>query len=369
MAHCDVLVVGGGIVGLSLAWRLAQAGRQVVVLDAGAAGGASRAAAGMLAPLAEARALTPFVQLGLDSLALYPAFLQDLRAASGLDIHAQGPGMLRVAQTPPEADALCQSLAWQQSLGLPLEWLSPADARRREPTLTPGVAGVVYSPNEQHVPPRLLVDALRRACTHAGVAVHSDSLDTVQTHGTRVTQAVLPSASIACGQLVIAAGAWTGALGEMLALSPPITPLRGQALTLDTSLPLPFAHTIYAVGGYLVPRTEGRILVGATEERAGFDAATTVPGLDGLRAMAAALVPLTARLPLCEHWAGLRPVSPDGLPLLGRAAGWDNVFLAAGHGRNGILLTPLTAQWMTDLLLHDTLPPAAVSPARFGAAP
>ncbi len=367
MAYCDVLVVGGGAAGLALAWRLAQRGQQVAVLDSGAAGGASPAAAGMLAPLAEARSDTPFVRLGLDSLALYPLFLEELRAASGLGIGLAGPGMLRVAQTKPEADTLRDALAWQQTLGLPLEWLDRANLLRREPALAPGLVGAVYSPCEQHVTPRLLVEALRLACARAGVVTHADTrLETLAAHGSRVMQAVTPTFSLGCGQLVLAAGAWMGSLGDILGLSLPVVPLRGQALTLTAPLLLPFSHTIYGTGGYLVPRADGRIVVGATEEQAGFDASTTTTGLDGLRAMASRLVPLTANLAGHEHWAGLRPVTPDGLPLLGRAPGWDNVFLAGGHGRNGILLAPLTAQWMTGLVLDEAVPPAEVDPARFG---
>lgn len=370
MVHCDVLVVGGGVVGLSLAWRLAQRGARVAVLDAGTAGGASPAAAGMLAPLAEAHSCTAFVRLGLDSLALYPLFLEELREASGLDIRVAGPGMLRVAQNEQEADTLRNALAWQQTLGLPLEWLNTADALRREPALSSHSVGAVHSPREQHVTPRGLLEALRLACSHAGVVIHTDTrLRTLATQGQRVMQAVTPTLTLGCDRIVLAAGTWMAELGTQLGLSLPIIPLRGQALTLAAPPPLPLSHTIYSAQGYLVPRAEGHIVVGATEEHAGFDASATPSGRDGLRAMAAALVPLTACLPLLKHWAGLRPVTPDGLPLLGRAPRWDNVFLAGGHGRNGILLTPFTAQLMTELMLDNTLSPAEVDPNRFGTAP
>ncbi len=370
MASCDVLVVGGGIVGLSLAWRLARRGQTVAVLDGGTPGRASRAAAGMLAPLAEARAPGPQVRLGLDSLALYPAFLEELRAASGLDIAASGPGMLRVAQNEREATVLHKSLVWQQNMGLPLEWLDSAAVRQREPALSAHIVGAVFSPREQHVAPRRLLDALRLACERAGVCIcPTFRLDGLRTEGRRAVGAALPSGFLEGGQMVIAAGAWTGKFGGDLAHPLPVTPLRGQALTLEAGLPLPITHTIYAGSGYLVPRSEGHIVVGATEELSGFDAAPTPDGGSGLRAMASALVPLTANLPTHEHWAGLRPVTPDGLPFLGRAPNWDNVFFAAGHGRNGILLTPLTARLMTELLLNGTPPPAEVSSTRFGATP
>lgn len=370
MAHCDILVVGGGVVGLSLAWRLAQRGQSVAVVDASAPGRASRAAAGMLAPLAEARSFNPFVLYALESLALYSGFLEELSEASGLEIAPAGPGMLRVAQTQSEANTLRDALAWQRTLGLPLEWLGGAEALRREPVLSSHILGAVYSPREQHVTPRLLLDALHLACVRSNVCTYPTfRLDNIRTCGRRVTEAVLPTLTLECDRMVIAAGAWTGQFGGDMAHPLPVTPLRGQALTLDTALPLPFSHTIYGSRGYLVPRSEGRIVVGATEEHAGFDAATTPQGREGLRAMASSLVPLTAHLPVHEHWAGLRPVTPDGLPLLGRAANWDNVFFAAGHGRNGILLTPITAQLMTQVLLDSAPIPAEVDLARFGAAP
>jgi len=370
MAACDVLVVGGGVVGLSLAWRLAQRALRVVVLDAGSPGGASWAAAGMLAPLAEARSCTAFVRLGLDSLALYPDFLKELSDASGLEIAPVGPGMLRMARTEHEADTLHQALEWQQTLGLPLEWLDRADVLRREPALSPDIGGAVYSPREQHVTPRRLLDVLRLACRSTGVIIHTDApVSDFNTQGQRVTGAVSLSQTITCDQIVLAAGAWIGKFAAELGILLPVTPLRGQAMTLDTPLPLPFSHTIYGTQGYLVPRSEGRIVVGATEEHAGFDAALTPDGMAGLRAMASGLAPLTASLPLHEHWAGLRPVTPDGLPLLGRAPQWDNVFLAGGHGRNGILLTPITAHLMTRVLLDNNPPPAEVAPGRFGNQP
>lgn len=367
---CDVLVVGGGVIGLSLAWRLAQRGLKVAVLDSGAPGGASRAAAGMLAPLAEAHSLTPFVQFGLDSLALYPAFLEELRVVSGRDVALAGPGMLRVAQTDAEADALHQSLQWQQSLGLPLEWLDADAARAREPALASSIVGAVHSACEQHVTPRRLLDALRRACRHAGATIYRGArMVGINTAGKHATGTITPTVSVHCAHLVLAQGAWTGEMSVAFGYALPITPLRGQALTLQTTLPLPFAHTLYGTHGYLVPRAEGRIVVGATEEQAGFDAATTPQGIDTLRAMATSLAPLTAPLRVQEKWAGLRPVTPDGLPLLGRMPGWDNVFVAAGHGRNGVLLTPLTAQMMAQAILDNAPLPAELAPTRFGTQP
>ena len=168
---------------------------------------------------------------------------------------------------------------------------------------------------------------------------------------------------------VLAAGAWTPALGKWLGFDIPVTPLRGQILALGPQSPAPFSHTIYTHGPYLVPRADGRIVAGATEEWAGFAVATDDAAITGLRAEASALVPVLADWPLHSAWAGLRPVSADGLPLLGRVPGWDNVHVATGHGRNGILLTPITGALMADHLLHDASLPGAFDPARFGSNP
>ena len=164
---------------------------------------------------------------------------------------------------------------------------------------------------------------------------------------------------------MITSGAWSEALGLALGIRFPIHPLRGQMLALGPLHPLPFKHTLYAQGGYLVPRADGRVIAGATEERAGFNPQTTEAGIGSLAAMAAALVPRLSAAPQHSIWAGLRPVSADGLPLLGRLPGWDNIHVAAGHGRNGILLTPLTGRLMAAHLLQDAAIPSALNPSRF----
>ena len=155
-------------------------------------------------------------------------------------------------------------------------------------------------------------------------------------------------------------------MGLTLGAHFPVHPLRGQMAALGPLQPLPFQHTLYAHSGYLVPRADGRVIAGATEELAGFDAQTTVSGVSSMTAMATALVPILAAAPQHSVWAGLRPVSADGLPLLGRVPGWDNIHVATGHGRNGILLTPLTGRLMAAHLLHKAELPTAVDPARFG---
>lgn len=370
MAATDYLILGGGAIGLSLASHLSYQGASVTVLDAGVPGPASPAAAGMLAPLAEASGPGPFLDLALDSLHRYPAFITALRDAGGSDLHVQGPGMLRVARTDAEESALCRALSWQPALGLPLHRLSRVEARRLEPGLSPDVQAAVLSPAERHVEPRLLLAALASACRAQGVKILPNSLATaLETSAGRVHAVLSGSARHAFGTLVLAAGAWSRILAHWLGFDVPVTPLRGQILALGPQSPTPFSHTLYTHGAYLVPRADSRVVAGATEEWAGFAAETDDAAIQGLHAEASALLPALAEWPLHSAWAGLRPVSADGLPLLGRVPGWDNVHLATGHGRNGILLAPITGALMADHLLHDAPLPAAFDPARFGSKP
>lgn len=363
----DYLILGGGVIGLSIAYYLSRQSVTVTVLDAGDPGQASSAAAGMLAPLAETSAPGPFLDLALDSLRRYPAFVAALRDDSGLELDIQGPGMLRVARTDAEESALCRALAWQPALGLPLHRLTGADARRLEPGLSPEVQAAVLSPSEKHVEPHRLLAALAAACRHRGVKILSNHPATGLETSAACIQAVRSGlARHTFGTLVLAAGAWTRPLGHVQVQPVPVTPLRGQILALGPQSPAPFSHTLYTHGAYLVPRADGRIVAGATEEWAGFAVETNDAAIQGLRAEASALAPALAGWPLHSAWAGLRPVSADGLPLLGRVPGWDNVHVATGHGRNGILLTPITGALVADHLLHDATLPAAFDPARFG---
>ncbi|MBV9850438.1 MAG: glycine oxidase ThiO [Armatimonadetes bacterium] len=366
MSAPDFVIVGGGVIGLSVALGLAREGASVTVLDAGAPGQASQAAAGMLAPLAESGCPGPFVRMALDSLRRWPSFVAGLREEAETPLDILGPGMLRVARTEAEEEALCAALDWQETLGLPLHRLDAAEVRALEPAVGPDVRAAVLSPLERHVEPRVLLRALADACRCRGVRVRAGVAVTgFATAGARVTGVEMADDLVSGGQAVIAGGAWSAGLGRMLGVRLPIQPLRGQILALGPQTPLPVRHTLYAHGGYLVPRPDRRIIAGATEEHAGFEARTTDAGIGSLLKMAATLVPDLAGAPLHSSWTGLRPVSADGLPLLGRVTGWDNVHVATGHGRNGILLTPITGSLMADHLLRSIPPPPAFDPARF----
>jgi glycine oxidase len=367
----DVVVIGGGVIGLSIAYALAAERVSVTVLDAGLPGQASAAAAGMLAPLAEARREGPFVPLAVESLRLWPLFADQLRDESEEETKTTpriaGPGMLRIARTQAEEAALCDALDWQQGFGLPLRRLNAADLHALEPALGPAVCGGILSPLECSIEPRLLLQALRAACLKRGVVIHSETTVTdFETSKGRVQAAQTANTRISGGAYLITSGAWSQALGLALGVHFPVQPLRGQMLALGPLHPIPFRHILYTHGGYLVPRADGRVIAGTTEERAGFSAQTTKAGIGSIAARATALIPSLSDAPRHSVWAGLRPVSADGLPLLGRVPGWENLHVATGHGRNGILLTPLTARLMTAHLLQEGALPLAFNPARFG---
>nr|MDQ2688306.1 glycine oxidase ThiO [Armatimonadota bacterium] len=366
----DIVILGGGVIGLSIAWQLSRRGAHVTVIDAGHLGQASWAAAGMLAPLAETGMPGPLVDLCLDSLHAYPTFLEALREETCDAPTLYGPGMLRVAVTATEEDALCRALSWQKERGLPLEWLDSLTVRELEPGISPAVRMALLSPQEKHVTPRLLLGSLRQAClrrpislltetTVTGLRLSGDCVHAVQT-----TAGIIP-----CGQLLISGGAWSGQVGNLLGLSFPVKPVRGQMLSLTPAPSVPFRHTIYGHHRYLVPRADNQVVVGATEENVGFDTGTTATGVSSLLTAASALVPALTNAAIESVWTGLRPVSADGLPLLGRVPHWQNVQVASGHGRNGILLTPITSQLMAASLLDGAPPPSAFTPARFTKTP
>lgn len=370
MASTDVVIVGGGVIGLSLAWSLARRGTSVTVLDAGYQGQASYAAAGMLAPLAETRAPGPLLELGLASLRAYPNFLAWLREEAGSDLALCGLGMLRVALSEEEEEALCHAYSWQKTLGLPLTWMATAELRELEPGVSRGVRAAVYSPREQHVNPRHLLDALGRACLRHHVRILPGVIVLgLADSKARVTAIQTSAGDLPCAAVVVTGGAWSGNLGEALGASLPVTPVRGQVLSLTQTSTHGLCHTVYSHRGYLVPRAGGQVVVGATEERVGFDTRTTAVGVASLLDTALSLVPALADASLESVWTGLRPVSADGLPLLGQVPGWTNVHAATGHGRNGILLTPITAELMTQHLLNGAPPPASFDPVRLMTTP
>lgn len=361
----DVIVVGGGVIGLSIAWRASERGLSVTVVEESPGRGASWAAAGMLAPVTEVHPGEEHVLgLGVASLALYPDFVARLEELTGLSTGYREGGTLMAAATGDDYAALQDVALVQERLGLEVERLKRKDARAREPALTPGLRAAWFAAGDHHIDNRALVEAVTEACKRSGVELVADTVAEVIVSRTKAMGVRLASGAVLdAGALVVAAGAWSGALpGIPDEYRPPVRPVKGQLLYLrgaaDEQL---LTHNVRGLDVYIVPRRDGRIVVGATVEERGFDMTVTAGAVYELLRDAFELVPGLSELELVECVAGLRPGSPDNAPMIG-ATGLDGLFVATGHYRNGILLTPLTAEAMAELLVSGT-PPETIEPA------
>ena len=367
----DVVVVGAGAIGLCCAWRASQRGASVLVLDrAQPPAGATRVAAGMLAPIGELAFGEPdLLRMTLDAGEMYPGFIVELEAASELGTGYVQSGALHIALDRDEAAELRRVHDLQRALGLGAEWLPPRRCRELEPGLTPSFNGGVHAPDEALVDPRQMSAALLAVLAAAGVEVRG---------GVEVSEALLDGERIvgvrtesggelSAAAVVLAAGAWSGTASWLPeAARPPVRPVKGQILELRaTNCQAPCERIVASERVYLVPRPDGRLIVGATTEERGFDSAVTAGGVHELLREAYRLLPDVAEMELVESMAGLRPGTPDNLPLIGPGA-LDGLVLACGHYRNGILLAPLTGDAVAELLDRGELPEsvAAADPER-----
>ncbi|MEV5280170.1 glycine oxidase ThiO [Streptomyces sp. NPDC051994] len=375
----DVLVVGGGIIGLATAWRAAQRGLTVVLADPEPGGGAAQVAAGMLAAVTELHyGEQTLLALNVESARRYPAFAAELSEVTGLDTGYRACGTLAVALDSDDRAHLRDLHALQVRSGLESEWLSGRDCRRLEPMLAPGVRGGLRVDGDHQIDPRRLAKALVAACTRAGVRFVHGWAERLRVVRERAAGVVLADGThLAADQVVLAAGSLSGRLkGVPEELLPPVRPVKGQVLRL--TVPPAYApflsRTVRAVvrGGdvYLVPRENGELVVGATSEELGWDTTVTAGGVYELLRDAHELVPGITELPLTETRAGLRPASPDNAPLLGPTA-LPGLHLATGHYRNGVLLTAVTGDVMAHVLTCGELPDEArpFTPRRFTRAP
>jgi len=360
------LVVGGGIVGLSLAYEFSRRGMEVTLVEQGEWGGqASSAAAGMLAPLKEFPEPGPLLDLGLESLRLYPEWVRELEERTGRSVQLSLDGLLTVAFAGEE-EWLAARFKRQKEAGHDVRWLTGKEARELEPMLSDRIVAAVYSPQEGHVNNRTLLDALVTACRLQGVRLLPGCVvSRLNTAGGRVTGAETTAGSLAADLTVICSGAWSGLMLEMLGVSVPIRPVRGQVAAVS-SAGIPLRRVVFGSAGYLTPKKDGRIVLGATEDESGFQREVTLAGLTSVLQSVMPYVPALEQAAFLSAWAGLRPASGDGKPLIGRVPGWDGLYLASGHFRNGILLSPVTAKKMADLLQggrEEALQPFA--PGRF----
>jgi glycine oxidase len=368
----DVLIVGAGAIGLACAWRAAQRGLSVRVLERDEPGsGASGVAAGMLAPVGEASwGEDRLLEAWLASHAAWPAFAAELAAESGVDPGFIPGGAVHVALDRDEAAELRRRHELMISLGLDAEWLGPRECRTLEPGLHPAVVGGVHAAHEAAVDPSQLVRALSSACERIGVEIiRGLEVDGAVFDGDRLVgvESAEGKRHLA-GATVLAAGAWSGA-AEWLpeAARPPVRPVKGQILTLRAAADQAVAERIVVTERvYLVPRADGRLIVGATVEELGFDTRVTAGGVHELLREAYRAVPDVLELELERAVAGLRPGTPDNAPLVGRSQA-EGLLFATGHFRNGILLAPLTATGIVAALCNEEVPPelGVADPGRF----
>jgi glycine oxidase len=373
----DVAIVGGGAIGLACAWRLAQRGPRVTVIDESVGRGASWAAAGMLAPVSEVHhGEEALLQLNLASSELYPNFAAELEEASGRLVGYHRCGTLMVARDRDDNAALEDVYRFQVRLGLTVDRLSSSDARRLEPALSPRVRGGILVDGDHQIDNRALVGALEEACVRSHVRFVRSRAETIDLVADRVVGVKLSDGDpLRCEHLVLAAGAWSPAVkGLPPDARPPLRPIKGQLLHLrirtdrpSTTFPLS-GRNITGSDVYLVVRPDGRVVIGASTEEQGFDTSVTAGAVLELLQEAYELVPGVTELELTETVAGLRPATPDNAPLIG-AAPVEGLILAAGHYRNGILLTPITADAVTDLVLSGKVATniEPFSPQRFQA--
>lgn len=349
MTTPDVLVVGGGIVGAAVARALAVAGHRVEIVDSGEEPGiATRASAGMLAPLVETNETDSLIGLTVRGRDLYRELAPALRDETGVDIGLWLDGVLRLASTEAEEAQGRGAVAWHRQQGLNSEWLSPGELRDRCPGLSPDVRGALLAPEDGAVDPLATLEALLvGAARHGARLVRGEAVIGIETEDGRVTGVRTRSGHRPAGAVVIAAGAWSGRLGGLpRPLS--VEPVRGQMLAYEWPEDEPRA-IVFGRGGYVLHRSD-EALVGATMEFAGFDSTASDAGRSYLEATAARIYPTLAATGPRRTWTGLRPCSPDGYPIIGPDPERPNLWYATGHCRNGVLLAPVTGEIITHSL-------------------
>lgn len=342
----DVVVVGGGVIGLAIARALALRGVTNVILIERARLGAeaSSAAAGILGPQAEANQADEFFQLACQSRDLYPTFSAALREESGIDIELDQTGTLYLALTEQDEAEIAHRYEWQTRAGYEVEPLTGEEARMFEPCISAATRSALRFPREMQVENRRLVAALASANEQLGVRlVPNCDVRSLRTERGRVVAVETSLGPVNTPTAIIAAGAWSSFISVADISLPPvrIEPVRGQMLCFETN-PRLARHVIYSPRGYLVPRSDGRFLGGSTSEQAGFDKQVTAAGVRALTEQSIEMVPGLSEVPLIDSWAGLRPHAADDWPVLGKSGGVEGLIYATGHYRNGILLAPVT---------------------------
>lgn len=365
----DVAIVGGGIIGCALAYALAKDGVKVAVFEQERVGGQARvAAAGILGSGVEGDRDDHVISLAVRSAKLYPEFAAELEAATGLDATYTRSGALNAVFGDKQADFVSARARSLAARGERVAWLDADTLRREEPLVNGEARGAVLFKDDAHVFAPQLMHVLTLAAVAQGVAIHEYTpVHGFITSGERVTGVDTANGAVHADLVVVAAGAWSRALGNHLGVNVPVKPNRGQVMVLET-YDRPLRRVVFGAGGYLAPKQDGRIVIGATEEDAGFERENTVAGVASLVKIVQRLAPSLADTRVHHLGVGVRPTPSDGLPLLGPVTDRPGLWVAAGHHRNGILLAPITAQLMRNAIRDGDLAPLEpFAPDRFAA--
>ncbi|WP_251033780.1 glycine oxidase ThiO [Bacillus sp. ISL-75] len=348
----DVAIIGGGIIGSSIAYQLAKRGRKVVIIEKErVACQASSAAAGMLAAQAELEQDGPLFQLALKSQAMFSTLASELFEYTGIDIEYVNKGMVKIAETEEIAIEVKKQVTFQKKWDPTITWLDATEVCVLEPSLSPSVAGGMYLPQDGHVQPAKLTQAFVKSAEHFGAKIYEETevLSFVYENG-QVKGVTTSKGVIHCEQVVVATGAWAAKLMQESGIDIPVYPVKGECFSIRTEKPIINATIFSDKRCYLVPKRNGEIYIGATVIENTFDTKVTPEGIATLIERATQLVPQIKEAAWERVWAGVRPQTGDGIPYMGEHPSWRGLFVAAGHFRNGILLSPITGELVADLV-------------------
>jgi glycine oxidase len=359
---CDVAIIGGGVIGCSIAYQLRKAGVDVLVIERQeVAAEASSAAAGLLAPFGSLTEPGPFSDLVLASWSLAPTLLPQIEQESGVQVEYRRVGALHIAANDREVEALRQQMQGWEALGAKMTWLTEDETREREPLLggqtNAPVQAAILIEGEGSIKAPAVARAYAEAARHAGTrfALATEVMGIIQSGSRVVGVRTAQGETISCQRLVIAGGAWSASCGEWLDLTIPVVPMKGQILSLAQPEPA-LQHIIFSEDVYFVPKLDGTIFIGATVEQAGFDKRLTASGIAWLLNSAIRLIPALEQATIVQMWSGLRPWSRDSQPVLGPAPGWENVILATGHSAMGFELSAITGKMIAELITSGQTP-------------
>jgi glycine oxidase len=352
----DVLIVGGGVIGWSVAYHTAKAGLSVCVVDPHKRGGhASNVAAGLICPSPQLTKPTPFAKIALASVQRFPSLRDELKENSGIDIQLDACGTLRIATSEEQAKHQQKRLPAQQQLGINLHWLEATDVQKMEPAITVPLFGAVYGPDESQITAARLIKAYMVAAMRLGATHEETVCQRLLTKGNSVTGIATKRGELHAKQVVIASGTWTLQLTAALNIHLPIEPERGQIAVISPIAPA-LRHIIFGEQIYLALKQNKSIIIGGIKDRGQFNESPSVSGVSELLRKGMSISAYVAEADVKRMLAGVRPRTPDGLPIIGPIPGWEGVSIAAGHNSNGLLLSPITGQIITSQLTGQPTP-------------